>query len=146
MKFVAFDMLLVIAMMTMASALMVNFQMLTSPLLSLQIFCTPKDHRKSKPFFDHVFVFSIIDNHIWFRNYQVSFVICKIILDLLRYLMTISCYMACIISYPGMCDCVCLVFGHVWLCNFYIQKTLWLKISERCYNGLNPAPEIWYRR
>lgn len=37
-----------------------------------QIFCTPKDHRKTKPFFDHVFVFSIVDNHIWFRNYQVS--------------------------------------------------------------------------
>ncbi|KAJ6776320.1 RIBOSOME BIOGENESIS PROTEIN BRIX [Salix koriyanagi] len=36
----------------------------------IQIFGTPKDHRKSKPFYDHVFVFSIVDDHIWFRNYQ----------------------------------------------------------------------------
>ncbi|KAG0577517.1 hypothetical protein KC19_5G162400 [Ceratodon purpureus] len=40
--------------------------------LLLQVFCTPKDHRKSKPFFDHVFTFSFLDNHIWFRNYQIS--------------------------------------------------------------------------
>ncbi|KAJ6950234.1 hypothetical protein NC651_004028 [Populus alba x Populus x berolinensis] len=38
----------------------------------MQIFGTPKDHRKSKPFYDHVFVFSIVDDHIWFRNYQIS--------------------------------------------------------------------------
>lgn len=38
----------------------------------LQVYCTPKDHRKSKPFFDHVFAFSVVDNHIWFRNYQVG--------------------------------------------------------------------------
>ncbi|KAJ6770450.1 RIBOSOME BIOGENESIS PROTEIN BRIX [Salix purpurea] len=38
----------------------------------IQIFGTPKDHRKSKPFYDHVFVFSIVDDHIWFRNYQTS--------------------------------------------------------------------------
>ncbi|KAK7407409.1 hypothetical protein VNO78_09311 [Psophocarpus tetragonolobus] len=38
----------------------------------LQIFDTPKDHRKTKPFHDHVFVFSIVDDHIWFRNYQIS--------------------------------------------------------------------------
>uniref|UniRef100_A0ACD5ZIX2 Uncharacterized protein n=1 Tax=Avena sativa TaxID=4498 RepID=A0ACD5ZIX2_AVESA len=37
-----------------------------------QIFATPKDHRKAKPFHDHVFVFSIVDEHIWFRNYQIS--------------------------------------------------------------------------
>ncbi|KAJ6818501.1 ribosome biogenesis protein BRX1-like protein 1-like [Iris pallida] len=37
-----------------------------------QIFGTPKDHRKAKPFHDHVFVFSIVDDHIWFRNYQIS--------------------------------------------------------------------------
>ncbi|URD99185.1 ribosome biogenesis protein BRX1 [Musa troglodytarum] len=36
------------------------------------IFGTPKDHRKVKPFHDHVFVFSIVDGHIWFRNYQIS--------------------------------------------------------------------------
>ncbi|KAL3636866.1 Ribosome biogenesis protein BRX1 1 [Castilleja foliolosa] len=38
--------------------------------LITQIFGTPKDHRKSKPYHDHVFVFSIADDHIWFRNYQ----------------------------------------------------------------------------
>ncbi|KAK6154330.1 hypothetical protein DH2020_008578 [Rehmannia glutinosa] len=37
-----------------------------------QIFGIPKDHRKSKPYHDHVFVFSIADDHIWFRNYQIS--------------------------------------------------------------------------
>ncbi|KAG0464010.1 hypothetical protein HPP92_020079 [Vanilla planifolia] len=37
-----------------------------------QIFVTPKDHRKAKPFHDHIFAFSIVDNHIWFRNFQVS--------------------------------------------------------------------------
>ncbi|PIA45595.1 hypothetical protein AQUCO_01600066v1 [Aquilegia coerulea] len=37
-----------------------------------QIFGVPKDHRKAKPFHDHVFVFSIVDDHIWFRNYQIS--------------------------------------------------------------------------
>ncbi|KAG6422080.1 hypothetical protein SASPL_118643 [Salvia splendens] len=37
-----------------------------------QIFATPKDHRKSKPYHDHVYVFSIADDHIWFRNYQIS--------------------------------------------------------------------------
>lgn len=38
----------------------------------MQIFGVPKDHRKSKPFHDHVFVFSIVDDHIWFRNYQIA--------------------------------------------------------------------------
>ncbi|KAK4750652.1 hypothetical protein SAY87_004134 [Trapa incisa] len=38
----------------------------------IQIFGTPKGHQKSKPYHDHVFVFSIVDDHIWFRNYQVS--------------------------------------------------------------------------
>lgn len=38
----------------------------------MQIFGVPKDHRKSKPYHDHVFVFSIVDDHIWFRNYQIS--------------------------------------------------------------------------
>ncbi|PSS16198.1 Ribosome biogenesis protein [Actinidia chinensis var. chinensis] len=37
-----------------------------------QIFGTPKDQRKCKPYHDHVFVFSIVDDHIWFRNYQIS--------------------------------------------------------------------------
>jgi len=40
--------------------------------LIMQIFQTPKDHRKSKPFYDHVFAFSILDDHIWFRNYQIA--------------------------------------------------------------------------
>uniref|UniRef100_A0A0A0LZ31 Brix domain-containing protein n=2 Tax=Cucumis sativus TaxID=3659 RepID=A0A0A0LZ31_CUCSA len=38
----------------------------------IQIFGTPKEHRHSKPYHDHVFVFSIVDDHIWFRNYQIS--------------------------------------------------------------------------
>ncbi|KAK8918671.1 hypothetical protein KSP39_PZI021611 [Platanthera zijinensis] len=37
-----------------------------------QIFGTPKNHRKAKPFLDHIFAFSIVDDHIWFRNFQVS--------------------------------------------------------------------------
>ncbi|RAL45647.1 hypothetical protein DM860_009511 [Cuscuta australis] len=45
--------------------------MLLKEMIS-QIFATPKDHRKSKPYHDHVFVFSIVDAHIWFRNYQIS--------------------------------------------------------------------------
>ena len=45
----------------------------------VQIVATPKDHRKGKPFHDHVFVFSIMDGHVWFRNYQVIYLsICPI--------------------------------------------------------------------
>ena len=45
----------------------------------VQIFATRKDHRKAKPFHDHVFVFSIMDGHVWFRNYQVIYLsICQI--------------------------------------------------------------------
>ncbi|KAI7819116.1 Brix domain-containing protein, partial [Kickxella alabastrina] len=36
-----------------------------------QTFAVPKGARKSKPFFDHVFTFSIVDGRIWFRNYQI---------------------------------------------------------------------------
>ncbi|CAL9138036.1 unnamed protein product [Musa acuminata var. zebrina] len=36
------------------------------------IFSIPKDHWKAKPFHDHVFVFPIVDDHIRFRNYQIS--------------------------------------------------------------------------
>ncbi|CAL9202006.1 unnamed protein product [Musa hybrid cultivar] len=36
------------------------------------IFSIPKDHWKVKPFHDHVFVFPIVDDHIRFRNYQIS--------------------------------------------------------------------------
>lgn len=39
--------------------------------LLVQMFGTPKGHRKSKPFFDHIFSFTIADGKIWFRNYQV---------------------------------------------------------------------------
>eukprot|EP00899_Mesostigma_viride_P025455 jgi/Mesvir1/6094/Mv00811-RA.1 len=38
-----------------------------------QVFTTPRGHRKAKPFFDHVFAFSFLDGHIWFRNYQIVY-------------------------------------------------------------------------
>eukprot|EP00124_Ichthyophonus_hoferi_P002297 Ihof_evm8s150 gene=Ihof_evmTU8s150 len=37
----------------------------------MQTFGTPYHHPKSKPFFDHVLSFSIVEDRIWFRNYQV---------------------------------------------------------------------------
>ncbi|KAJ1871290.1 Ribosome biogenesis protein brx1 [Coemansia sp. RSA 486] len=37
-----------------------------------QTFGVPKGARKSKPFFDHVFTFSVVDGRIWFRNYQIA--------------------------------------------------------------------------
>ncbi|KAG8456736.1 hypothetical protein GDO86_002499 [Hymenochirus boettgeri] len=39
--------------------------------LFTQIFGTPRYHPRSQPFVDHVFTFSIADNRIWFRNYQI---------------------------------------------------------------------------
>lgn len=39
--------------------------------LFTQIFGVPKHHPKSQPFFDHVYTFSILDNRIWFRNFQI---------------------------------------------------------------------------
>lgn len=39
--------------------------------LFVQVFGTPKGHRKSKPFIDHILHFSIVDDKIWFRNYQI---------------------------------------------------------------------------
>ncbi|PVU95413.1 hypothetical protein BB561_001828 [Smittium simulii] len=36
-----------------------------------QIFSVPVGTRKSKPFFDHIMSFSIIDDKIWVRNYQI---------------------------------------------------------------------------
>lgn len=39
--------------------------------LFLQIFGVPKQHPKSQPFFDHVFTFTILDDRIWFRNFQI---------------------------------------------------------------------------
>ena len=39
--------------------------------LFTQVFGTPKSHPKSQPFIDHVLTFTIIDNKIWLRNYQI---------------------------------------------------------------------------
>ncbi|XP_061119382.1 ribosome biogenesis protein BRX1 homolog [Conger conger] len=39
--------------------------------LFTQIFSTPQYHPRSQPFVDHVFTFTIADNRIWFRNYQI---------------------------------------------------------------------------
>ena len=39
--------------------------------LLTQAFATPKTSRKQKPFIDHVFMFSVCDGRIWFRNYQI---------------------------------------------------------------------------
>lgn len=39
--------------------------------LFVQTFGTPNHHPKSQPFHDHVFVFSVLDNKIWFRNYEI---------------------------------------------------------------------------
>jgi len=35
------------------------------------IFGVPPSARKAKPFIDHVLTFSILDNKIWFRNFQI---------------------------------------------------------------------------
>ncbi|WFD32090.1 Ribosome biogenesis protein brx1 [Malassezia sp. CBS 17886] len=35
------------------------------------MFAVPRTARRAKPFVDHVLSFSIVDNKIWFRNYQV---------------------------------------------------------------------------
>jgi len=40
--------------------------------LFTQIFGIPKTARRIKPFVDHVISFSIVDNRIWFRNYQIT--------------------------------------------------------------------------
>ncbi|KAM3874604.1 ribosome biogenesis protein BRX1 homolog [Diretmus argenteus] len=39
--------------------------------LFTQTFSTPHYHPKSQPFVDHVYTFTIADNRIWFRNYQI---------------------------------------------------------------------------
>lgn len=38
-----------------------------------QSFGSPMGHPHVKPFVDHVLSFMILDNRIWFRNYQISF-------------------------------------------------------------------------
>nr|CCC94473.1 putative ribosome biogenesis protein [Trypanosoma congolense IL3000] len=35
------------------------------------VFNTPRYHPRSKPFVDHILCFFYLDNHIWFRNYQI---------------------------------------------------------------------------
>jgi ribosome biogenesis protein BRX1 len=40
--------------------------------LFLHTFGVPPKARKSKPFTDHVVTLSIVDNKVWFRNYQIS--------------------------------------------------------------------------
>lgn len=40
--------------------------------LLVQIFGTPNFHPKSQPFVDHVINFSLLDNKIWVRNYQIG--------------------------------------------------------------------------
>ncbi|XP_076754667.1 ribosome biogenesis protein BRX1 homolog [Xylocopa sonorina] len=39
--------------------------------LFVQIFGVPNHHPKSQPFFDHVYTFTVLDNRIWFRNFQI---------------------------------------------------------------------------
>lgn len=39
--------------------------------LFTQIFSVPNHHPKSQPFFDHVYTFAVVDDKIWFRNYQI---------------------------------------------------------------------------
>jgi ribosome biogenesis protein BRX1 len=36
-----------------------------------QIFGVPNHHPKSQPFVDRVYTFTVLDNRIWFRNYQI---------------------------------------------------------------------------
>lgn len=40
--------------------------------LMIQTFGVPKGVRRSKPFVDHIVTLSIVDNKIWFRNYQIN--------------------------------------------------------------------------
>lgn len=39
--------------------------------LFTQTFGVPQYHPKSQPFFDHVYTFTVLDNRIWFRNFQI---------------------------------------------------------------------------
>lgn len=38
----------------------------------MQVFGTPRGHRRSKPFVDHTLSFYFLDGRIWVRNYQVT--------------------------------------------------------------------------
>ena len=44
---------------------------LLKELLSQIFGSSTKKHQKTKPFIDHVFNFTLADNRIWFRNYQI---------------------------------------------------------------------------
>ncbi|ODN03590.1 Ribosome biogenesis protein BRX1 [Orchesella cincta] len=46
-----------------------HYQLMKEMLM--QIFGTPYHHPKSQPFIDHVFTFTVLDNRIWFRNFQI---------------------------------------------------------------------------
>lgn len=46
------------------------YHLLLKELLT-QTFGVPNHHPKSQPFFDHVYTFTILDNRIWFRNFQI---------------------------------------------------------------------------
>jgi ribosome biogenesis protein BRX1 len=37
----------------------------------IQAFNSPKGHPKTRPFYDHIISFSVINNNIFFRNYQI---------------------------------------------------------------------------
>ncbi|PKI83704.1 Brx1p [Malassezia vespertilionis] len=39
--------------------------------LLTQMFAVPRTARRAKPFIDHILTFSILDNKVWFRNYQI---------------------------------------------------------------------------
>ncbi|KAK9297143.1 hypothetical protein QLX08_009023 [Tetragonisca angustula] len=39
--------------------------------LFVQTFGVPNHHPKSQPFFDHIYTFTVLDNRIWFRNFQI---------------------------------------------------------------------------
>jgi len=38
-----------------------------------QMFAVPRGHMKSKPFIDHIYHFALVDERIWFRNYQIVY-------------------------------------------------------------------------
>jgi len=48
-----------------------SFLKLTKALF-IQVFGTPRNHPKSKPFHDHVITFYWLDKKIWFRHYQIQ--------------------------------------------------------------------------
>lgn len=35
------------------------------------MFSVPKTSRRTKPFIDHILTFSLLDDKIWFRNFQI---------------------------------------------------------------------------